>query len=45
LPTDRYVSAVLQSPREIDMMVIGSSSKAFTGPPVRKVTTEIEKGA
>jgi hypothetical protein len=33
---------VLPSPREIDMMAIGSFSK---GPPVRKVTTEIKEGA
>jgi hypothetical protein len=43
--TDRYVPAVLPSPREIDMMAIGSSNKAFAGPPVRKVTTEIKEGA
>ena len=43
--TDRYVSAVLPSPREIDMMAIGSSSKALAGPPVRKVTTENKEGA
>ena len=33
------------SPREIDMMAIGSFSKAFAGPLVRKVTTEIKEGA
>jgi hypothetical protein len=43
--TDRYVPAVLPSPREIDMMAIGSFSKAFAGPPVRKVATEIKEGA
>jgi hypothetical protein len=32
-------------PREIDMMAIGSFSKAFAGPLVRKVTTEIKEGA
>jgi hypothetical protein len=26
-------------------MAIGSFSKAFAGPPVRKVTTEIKEGA
>jgi len=43
--TDRCVPAVLPSPREIDMMAIGSFSKAFAGPLVRKVTTEIKEGA
>ena len=43
--TDRYVPAVPPSPREIDMMAIGSFSKALAGPLVRKVTTEIKEGA
>jgi len=34
-----------QAAREIDMMAIGSFSKAFPRPPVRKVTTEIKGGA
>ena len=37
--------AVLPSPREIDMVAIGSFSKAFAGPLVRKSTTEIKEGA
>jgi hypothetical protein len=41
----RYLPAVLPSPRGIDMMAIGSFSKAFAGPLVRKVTTEIKEGA
>ena len=43
--TDRYVAAVLPSPLEIDMMAIGSFSKAFAEPPMRKVTMEIKEGA
>jgi hypothetical protein len=41
--TERQIQSFIAAQK--DMAAIGPFSKAFAGPPVRKVTTEIKEGA